>query len=125
MEHFYRAMRKQFDILMEDDKPAGGQWNFDANNRNKFSKSDLADIPKPKLFKNDVSAIIERLDKHKINYFGQIDTQLSWPTTRKQAISALDHFCAHLLPRFGQFQDAMTDQCPDKDTFITADYRLR
>ena len=39
MEHFYRAMRKQFDILMEDDKPAGGQWNFDANNRNKFSKS--------------------------------------------------------------------------------------
>lgn len=117
MEHFYRAMRKQFDILMDDDKPAGGQWNFDANNRNKFSKSDLADIPKPKLFKNDVSAIIERLDSHNVEYFGQIETQLSWPTTRKQAISALDHFCAHLLPRFGQFQDAMTDQCPDKDTF--------
>ena len=46
MEHFYRAMRKRFDLLMEDDKPAGGKWNFDSNNRNKFSKQDLAIYPR-------------------------------------------------------------------------------
>jgi deoxyribodipyrimidine photolyase-related protein len=117
MEHFYRAMRKQFDILMDEGKPAGGKWNFDASNRHKFSKRDIADIPKPKCFKNDVSDIIARLNTHQVEYFGQIDTQLSWPTTRKQALSALEYFCAYLLPRFGQFQDAMTDQCPDNNTF--------
>jgi len=51
MEHFYRAMRKRYDLLMEDDKPAGGKWNYDSNNRNKFSKQDLKSIPEPKLFK--------------------------------------------------------------------------
>lgn len=117
MEHFYRDMRKKFNILMKDNAPLGEKWNFDTNNRHKFSKKDLPDIPKPKLFQNDVSGIIERLDKHNVNYFGKAETCLSWPTSRKQAQSALDYFCQYLLPRFGKFQDAMTDQCPDKNTF--------
>ncbi|KAA1154372.1 MULTISPECIES: cryptochrome/photolyase family protein [Pseudoalteromonas] len=110
MEHFYRDMRKQFDILMDSGKPEGGKWNFDSNNRNKFSKNDIHDIPSPKLFTNDVKSIISRLNKHKVAYFGSIDNQLTWPTTRKQAISSLDYFCEYLLVNFGKFQDAMTDQ---------------
>lgn len=111
MEHFYRAMRKQFNILVDDTKPTGGKWNFDSNNRNKFSKNDLANIPEPKLFNTDVSSIISRLNKHKVAYFGQIDEHsLEWPTTRKQAIESLEYFCEHLLSCFGHFQDAMTDQ---------------
>ena len=112
MEHFYRAMRKQYNILMDGAKPQGGKWNYDNNNRNKFSKSDLADIPVPKMFDNDVSSIISRLNKHNVSYFGEIkDELLQWPTTRKQAIDCLEYFCKNLLSRFGQFQDAMTDQC--------------
>ena len=35
MEFFYRAMRKRFNILMDDDnQPRGGKWNFDQQNRN-------------------------------------------------------------------------------------------
>ena len=33
LEHFYRDMRREHAILMEGDKPAGGAWNFDAENR--------------------------------------------------------------------------------------------
>ncbi|WP_338363813.1 cryptochrome/photolyase family protein [uncultured Pseudoalteromonas sp.] len=111
MEHFYRGMRKQYDILMDGNKPQGGKWNFDSSNRNKFKKSDLNAIPSPKLFKNDVSAIIERLDKHNVSYFGEITPQqLPWPLTREQAKTCLDYFCTQLLKNFGQFQDAMTDQ---------------
>ena len=111
MEHFYRAMRKQFDVLMEQGKPEGGKWNFDSNNRNNFSKNDLVDIPLPKVFNNDVSTIIDRLDKHQVSYLGEIKNQrLQWPTTRKQAISCLEYFCENLLINFGQFQDAMTNQ---------------
>jgi len=29
MESFYRSMRKRYDLLMDGDKPFGGQWNYD------------------------------------------------------------------------------------------------
>jgi deoxyribodipyrimidine photolyase-related protein len=33
MEQFYRLMRRKTGLLMEDGQPAGGQWNYDADNR--------------------------------------------------------------------------------------------
>ena len=36
MEHFYREMREEHDILMSDGKPEGGRWNFDADNRKRL-----------------------------------------------------------------------------------------
>lgn len=108
MEYFYRFMRKRYNILMQDGKPQGGKWNYDTQNRNKFTQSDIDKIPKPKLFNNDVSTIIERLNRHKIDYFGYVEKDLPWPTTRKQAVECLDYFCNYLLVHFGHFQDAMT-----------------
>ena len=29
-------MRKQFDLLMQQGQPEGGQWNYDKNNRKKW-----------------------------------------------------------------------------------------
>ena len=40
MEWFYRDMRRKTGLLMEGDQPAGGQWNFDHDNR-KPAKADL------------------------------------------------------------------------------------
>jgi deoxyribodipyrimidine photolyase-related protein len=36
MEHFYRKMRREHRVLMLRDQPAGGAWNFDAENRNRL-----------------------------------------------------------------------------------------
>ena len=47
MESFYRKMRKKFDILMKGDKPVGGTWNYDKENREKLKKNDLTGIPSP------------------------------------------------------------------------------
>ena len=33
MEFFYREMRKKHHILMQNDSPEGGQWNYDKENR--------------------------------------------------------------------------------------------
>ena len=55
MEHFYRKMRQRFEVLMNADKePEGGKWNYDAANRNKLKPADLAAIPAPLCFTNDV-----------------------------------------------------------------------
>lgn len=121
MENFYRAMRKRFNILMDggkpnspekDIQPAGGQWNFDADNRNSFKKDDLAEIPKPLLFANDVKDIIERLDRHNIPYMGKAESTLLWPCSRAQSKEILQHFCQYCLPNFGRFQDALTQESP-------------
>ncbi len=33
LEYFYRELRQRHDVLMVDGQPEGGQWNFDADNR--------------------------------------------------------------------------------------------
>jgi len=70
MESFYRRMRRQYDILMERDKPAGGKWNYDQKNRKAYDPK--VPIPRPLLFKNDVSDITRTLQKKKVATIGQI-----------------------------------------------------
>jgi hypothetical protein len=51
MESFYRAMGQRIGLLMNGDEPAGGRWNFDADNR-KSARPDVF-MPRPKNFSPD------------------------------------------------------------------------
>lgn len=108
MEFFYRKMRKRFGWLMDGDEPEGGKWNFDSHNRNKLAAKDIADIPEPLLFDNDVRPILRRLDNAGVETIGTSRESLAWPVNREQSLRLLKDFCARMLPRFGVFQDAMT-----------------
>lgn len=110
MENFYRDMRKKHDILMLSDQPEGGKWNYDKSNRNKW-KGD-GNIPNYKLFKNDVTEVVEDIENTDINTIGKFKTKtFSYPISRIQALEQLKHFCEHLLIHFGDYQDAMhTDE---------------
>ena len=108
MESFYRKMRKRFYVLMEGDQPRGDRWNFDGENRQKLKPADLAEIPQPLLFSNNVEEILQRLQRHNIAYIGSGSEQLLWPINSQQAEQLLDFFCQYCLPNFGRFQDAMT-----------------
>ncbi|WP_263081314.1 cryptochrome/photolyase family protein [Endozoicomonas sp. Mp262] len=108
MESFYRKMRKRFDILIEDGKPVGERWNFDADNRQKLKADALEDIPEPLLFTNKVKEVLERVHRHHIRSFGHTAESILWPVTRKQGLQLLQYFCQHCLPCFGRYQDAMT-----------------
>lgn len=110
MEMFYRRMRKRFGILIKDGEPTGGQWNFDADNRQAFKADESLAVPPPRLFTNDVSAILERLERHSIDTFGTSQATLPWPISRAQSRELLVYFCERLLPAFGHYQDAMTEQ---------------
>lgn len=110
MEHFYRRMRKRFNILLEDEKPVGGKWNYDANNRKKLKKQDIGNLPQPLMFANNISDILKRIERHHVKTIGGVDSQLLWPVNRAQSLSLLAHFCQVCLPLFGQFQDAMTTE---------------
>lgn len=110
METFYRRMRQTHDVLMEGDKPEGGQWNYDASNRNKLKKADLALVPKPLTFAHDVGDILARLERHNIETIGNAKPETWLPMNREESLDLLSWFCNEALPRYGDFQDAMTDQ---------------
>lgn len=112
MEFFYRDMRRRFQVLMDDDQPRGGKWNFDADNRNRLGPADIDALPQPLCFSNPVNAILERLQRHGVDTFGHAAQDLLWPVTPAQAEQLLAFFCDTLLPLFGRFQDAMTGNSP-------------
>lgn len=108
METFYQKMRKRHAILVQGDLPVGGQWNFDAANRNKIKADDIKSIPAPLCFDTDLSDILSMLDRHQVATIGQSASVSIYPTSRTQSLTLLEYFCDNLLPRFGQFQDAMS-----------------
>lgn len=108
MEHFYRLMRRKTGLLMDGDKPDGGQWNFDKDNR-KSAKVDMV-FPEPLRFEPDeitrnVMAMVTARFKSRI---GNMDG-FFWAVTRSGALQALDYFLDYALPNFGDYQDAMLE----------------
>ena len=111
MEYFYREMRKKYLILMDEDKPLGGKWNYDSENR-KFPKGRI-DIPKsyesePDEITLDVMAMVN--DKFK-DHFGNLEP-FNFAVTRDQALVALSKFVDQRLHDFGDYQDAMIEDEP-------------
>ncbi|WRQ88412.1 cryptochrome/photolyase family protein [Actomonas aquatica] len=115
LEYFYRELRKRHGVLIDDEgKPEGGEWNYDADNRESFGKDGPpADMKAPMSFAPDavtqeVIALVERR-------FGDHPGNLShfdWPVTTEQARRALTDFIKHRLPQFGRYQDAMWTEEP-------------
>ncbi|MCU0829748.1 MAG: cryptochrome/photolyase family protein [Tabrizicola sp.] len=110
MEWFYRDMRRKTGLLMEGDQPAGGQWNFDHDNR-KPAKADLL-RPRPSDFATDaiVEEVLDLVEK-RFDRFGRL-RPFRWATDRAGALAALAEFVADRLPRFGEEQDAMLEGEP-------------
>ncbi len=106
MEDFYREMRRRTGLLMDGDAPAGGRWNFDAENR-KPPKAGLSP-PGPVRFDPDPStrAVIEMVGARFPDGFGDLEP-FWFAVTAGQAEAALDRFLGEALPRFGDYQDAM------------------
>ena len=106
MEFFYRDMRRKSRLLMDGDKPEGGQWNYDSENR-KPAKRDLT-MPKPLAFApdgmtQDVMAVVERRFPDNL---GQTQ-KFGFAVTRADALRQKAHFLDYALPLFGDYQDAM------------------
>jgi deoxyribodipyrimidine photolyase-related protein len=108
MEYFYREQRKRHDVLMQGDEPVGGQWNFDADNREAFGAAGPGTVPPRTSFEPDAVTreVIALVDKRFAGHPGRLDS-FAWPVTRAQALRSLQAFMQERLPLFGRYQDAM------------------
>jgi deoxyribodipyrimidine photolyase-related protein len=107
LEHFYRWMRRRTGLLMDGDQPAGGRWNFDADNRAAFGAHGPGFLPAPASFPPDATTreVLDRVGQRFPGHVGALD-RFDWPVTRADALAALADFIALRLPQFGRWQDA-------------------
>ncbi|WP_240320808.1 cryptochrome/photolyase family protein [Sphingomonas crusticola] len=106
MENFYRVMRRRTGLLMEGGRPAGGRWNFDADNR-RPAKADML-MPRPHAFQPDpitqqVLAMVESRFPDNPGSLAHFD----YAVTAREAELQAYHFFRHALPDFGRYEDAM------------------
>ncbi|WP_425258705.1 cryptochrome/photolyase family protein [Rubrivivax sp. RP6-9] len=108
LEYFYRALRQRHGVLMQDGQPVGGQWNFDADNREAFGPQGPGPLPARATFAPDATTreVIALVDTRYAQHPGTLDS-FAWPVTRAQALQALQQFIAERLPLFGRFEDAL------------------
>jgi deoxyribodipyrimidine photolyase-related protein len=101
MENFYRAQRIRLDILVNGNKPTGGSWNFDKENR----------LPPPKNYVGPAYLEHKRgeIDKEVAKELDYAATT-TWATTRKGALAQLKNFIDNHFAEFGPLEDAMTTE---------------
>ena len=108
LEYFYRELRQRFDILMDQGKPVGGQWNFDADNRESFGPQGPGAVPPRACFEPDAitQAVIALVQQRFAHHPGSLES-FAWPLTRAQALESLHLFIRDRLPLFGRYEDAL------------------
>lgn len=114
METFYRWQRKRLGYLMEGEKPVGGSWNYDHENRKPLPKnfSDSPEIPKITI-DNITKDVIKSIDKLFPHLPGS--TQNFWlPVNHEGAEIWLNDFIKNRLELFGKYEDAIDE----KETFL-------
>ena len=110
---FYVWQRKQHGILLEDgDKPLGGKWSFDADNRGRFPKGETVPaypFPAENEFTREARAYV---GAHFADHLGSAAAPFSggrgsYPTTFAEAEAWLEDFLRQRLSKFGVYEDAL------------------
>ncbi|MDR5875956.1 cryptochrome/photolyase family protein [Vreelandella gomseomensis] len=109
LEYFYREQRKRTGLLMADGKPAGGQWNFDHDNRDPIRRDLTFPSPPDHPVDDLTRAAFDAVERHFPDHMGDLAT-FNWPVTRRQALGDLRHFLDHCLADFGRYQDAISER---------------
>ncbi|UVE49418.1 cryptochrome/photolyase family protein [Haloferax larsenii] len=109
-ENWYRHVRRETGILMDGNDPAGGEWNYDDENR-ETPPDDWSPPEVPRFEPDEVTReVIAFVRERYPDAWGSIaDDSFVWPVTREQAVAALDHFVEVRLREFGAYQDAMVE----------------
>lgn len=109
LETWYRKLRKEHNVLIEEDgEPIGGAWNFDKDNRESFGKDGPEEVKAPRSFRpDDVTSNVVAMVNERFAAHPGTTEHFDLPVTRKDALALLRDFVEHRLPTFGKHQDAM------------------
>ena len=104
---FYIQQRKRLGILLDDeDKPVGGKWSFDTENRKKLPAG--VKVPKLKRFgsSKDHREAVAYVEKQFPEAIGDIDC-FAYATSPEEAEVGLQQFLDERLEQFGIYEDSI------------------
>ncbi|MBE0535180.1 MAG: cryptochrome/photolyase family protein, partial [Phycisphaerae bacterium] len=107
LKRFYNSQRRRLGILVEDGKPAGGQWSYDKENREPM-RGEVA-VPEvkriaPNQYVREAQAYVEA------HFGGNPGTtaEFFYPVTHRAATGWLADFVERRLEYFGPYEDAIS-----------------
>ena len=106
--NFYTWQRKQRNVLLEiNGEPTGGQWTYDADNRQKFPKKETV----PALELPDESSFIMEakiyVKTHFPDNYGALNVPCLFVVTFDDAVNWLNDFLKKRFDKFGIYEDAI------------------
>ena len=111
MKTFYEKIRRETGILMTGNKPLGGKFSFDSDNRKKLPK-DFEPAPIKTMIPGAIEKqVIKLVNRYFHNHPGTLE-QIWLPVTRAQALKQWRGFLNHRMEKFGDFQDALHPKNP-------------
>ena len=107
MDAFYRLVRRESGLLMEDGKPEGGKFSFDAENRKPWKGDPPA--PEPPRFEPDTITLEvgELIEQRFARHPGRLDFE-ALPASRADAMKLWSWALDACLEQFGPYEDAMS-----------------
>ncbi len=105
---FYKKQRKKRNVLLTDDqKPFGGKWTYDADNRKKYpKKKQPPSVSHPAADKYFLQAI-DYVKNHYSENPGSIPEKPLYPHTHQSAKKWLYDFLKERFAEFGPYEDAI------------------
>ncbi|MBK9257654.1 MAG: cryptochrome/photolyase family protein [Saprospiraceae bacterium] len=105
---FYKYQRQSRKILMNDhQKPVGGKWTFDDENRLKYPKDKIAPKVTPLSINKYYKEAILYTENYFPDHYGKINTGFLYPTTFEESKRWLQDFLNTRFIDFGAYEDAI------------------
>lgn len=106
LTEYYIHTRKKLNVLLDGDKPLGGRWTFDSDNRKKIPKGTTIPTLKPATASSFLAEAKTYINSHFAANYGKAD-KFVYPTTHTDAEEWLDTFLTQRFNNYGVYQDAI------------------
>ncbi|MDZ7614465.1 MAG: cryptochrome/photolyase family protein [Flavobacteriaceae bacterium] len=108
---FTSTSEKAGNLLLDDhQKPIGGKWTYDDENRLKYPKGKTppkVDFPKPNEF---YAEAISYTEKHFPDNYGRLNSNFIYPVTHAESKTWLEDFLKTRFSEFGAYEDAIVSE---------------
>ena len=108
---FYKQQRKKLGILIDkEQKPTGGKWTYDTENRKKYPKNKMPPaVHFPDRSKEWDEAVDYTASRFSENP-GSLSKERFYPITHKEASAWLEQFLTYRFYDFGLYEDAIVKE---------------
>jgi deoxyribodipyrimidine photolyase-related protein len=109
---FYKSQRKRLDILMINDKPFGGKWTYDDENRKKYPAKKIP--PNIKFPETSNSSFyhdsVKYVNENFKDNIGKLNENFIYPTDFNEAKVWFENFLKERFLEFGDYEDAIVKE---------------